>query len=65
MARYQSNGYINSLYQTQYITVGDVKMTVKEFKAMQKANAKKEKDFQKSNKHYHIAIRNQNNDAKR
>lgn len=47
MARYQSNGYINSLYQTQYIMVGDVKMTVKEFKAMQKANAKKKKTSKK------------------
>lgn len=46
MARY-SNSYINSLYQPQYIMVGDVKMTIKEFKAMQKAKAKKKKTSKK------------------
>ena len=46
MARYQSN-YIDSFYQSQYIIVGDVKMSVKEFKAMQKANAKKKKTSKK------------------
>lgn len=43
MARYQSNTYVDSLYQSQFITVNGVKMTIKEFKAMQKANAKKKK----------------------
>lgn len=47
MARYQSNSYVDSLYQPQYIVVGDVKMTIKEFKAMQKANAKKKKSSKK------------------
>lgn len=47
MARYQSNTYVDSLYQPQYIIVGDVKMSVKEFKAMQKANAKKKKASKK------------------
>lgn len=46
MARY-SNSYINSLYQPQYIMVGGVKMTIKEFKAMQKAKAKKKKTSKK------------------
>lgn len=47
MARYQSNTYVDSLYQPQYIIVGDIKMSVKEFKAMQKANAKKKKTSKK------------------
>ena len=47
MARYQSNTYVDSLYQPQYIIVGDVKMTIKEFKAMQKANTKKKKTSKK------------------
>ena len=47
MTRYQSNSYVDSLYQPQYIIVGNVKMSVKEFKAMQKANAKKKKTSKK------------------
>ena len=47
MARYQSNSYVGTLYQSQYIIVNGVKMSTKEFKAMQKANAKKKKPSKK------------------
>lgn len=47
MARYQTNSYVDTLYQSQFIIVNGVKMSVKEFKAMQKANAKKKKASKK------------------
>lgn len=47
MARYQTNTYVDTLYQSQFIIVNGVKMSVKEFKAMQKANAKKKKASKK------------------
>lgn len=47
MARYQTNSYVDTLYQSQFIIVNGVKMSVKEFKAMQKANAKKKKTSKK------------------
>lgn len=47
MARYQTNTYVDTLYQSQFIIVNGVKMSVKEFKTMQKANAKKKKASKK------------------
>lgn len=47
MARYQTNSYVDTLYQSQFIIVNGVKMSIKEFKAMQKANTKKKKTSKK------------------